>query len=134
MTKLNDDGKIYKQHEAAFRDVSAWVICKDGERVATVARKTGGRTSPNGLTVYAYVHVIGLPMVRGIARGGGYDMTSAAVLAACEQLKLIPPGNILRGQRPEMCDANDAFGRLRDSGRYWFDQLRDMGYQVWEAV
>lgn len=122
---------VYKQHEAAFRDVSAWVICKDGERVATVATKVGGRTSPNGLTVYAYVHVIGLPMVRGIARGGGYDMTSAAVLAACHKIHA-------SGRREEPAEVlavgRDLCNGLKDSGRYWYDQLRDMGYQVWEAV
>jgi len=71
---------IYEQHQAAFAQVSAFVILDaSGERVATVAlkfpRDGAGR-------LYAYVHIIGVEMVRGHANGYGYDKRSAAVAAA----------------------------------------------------
>src|SRR4051812_8286161 len=74
---------IYDQHKAAFANVSAFVVLKDGERVATVAikfpRDGAGR-------LYAYVHWIGLEMVRGSATGYGYDKRSAAVSSAAGKL------------------------------------------------
>lgn len=73
---------IYDQHRAAFANVSAYVILRGGERVATIAfkfpRDGAGR-------LYAYVHWIGVPMVRGFAAGGGYDKRSAAVADAAQK-------------------------------------------------
>lgn len=119
---------VYDQHDKAFADVSAWVVTKGGERVATVARKTGGRKSPNGLTVYVYLHVLGLPMVRGIARGGGYSMTDAAFAAAAEKMKA-----------PDGCDAEmlataSACNTYPEAGEHWDGWLRKRGYEVWQAV
>lgn len=123
--------KIYDQHSTAFRDVSAWVICKGGDRVATVAIKYGGRRSPNGLTVRAYVHILGLPMVRGTARGGGYDMKSAAVYDAVRNLALTMPEDSDEGD-PTRALLNEMVGA--PDGPYWDDSLRKAGYQVFQAV
>ena len=79
---------IYDQHRAAFSNVSAYVVMHGGERVATVAikypRDGAGR-------LYAYVHWLGVPMVRGFAGGGGYDKRSAACASAARKLDLSPP-------------------------------------------
>lgn len=66
---------IYTQHEAAFKHVSAYVILKDGERVATIAFKF---PKDGAGRLYAYVHWMGTEMVRGHANGYGYDKRSAA--------------------------------------------------------
>lgn len=76
---------IYQQHKAAFSNVSAFAILdRAGERVATVdikyPRDGTGR-------LYAYVHLIGVEMVRGHANGYGYDKRSAAVAAAIAKIK-----------------------------------------------
>lgn len=134
MPKLTDDGKTYNQCDAAFRDIWAGVVMKGAERVATISIKIGGRSSPNGLTVTAYVHVIGLPMQKGIARGYGYDMKTAAIAAAARKIPAIPEGNILRVQRPEVCEAADAFKALQDAGHDVPHQLRAMGFEFWQAV
>lgn len=119
---------IYKQHEAAFRDVSAFVITYGGERVATVAikfpRDGAGR-------LYAYVHWLGVPMVRGFAGGGGYDKRTAACASAARKL----PDHL-----PEGYDAAAAVYRrfvdalARDGGRSWEDVLWDAGFRVLQAV
>ena len=82
-TQANDPGLIYRQHDAAFKAVSAFAILdKDGSHVGNVSIKfpTGG------LRLWAYVHLIGLPMVRASAGGGGYDKTSAAVADAIRKI------------------------------------------------
>jgi hypothetical protein len=135
---------IYKQHEAAFSNVSAFVVMKDGERVATVAikfpRDGAGR-------LYAYVHVLGLPMVRGHATGYGYDKRSAAVShafanVACgkpSKLADIPESN--RASYLAMCEAEGAKVKLfrelapsLDGGHEWIHGLEKAGFTVLQAV
>lgn len=114
--------KIYDQQRAAFAHVSAYVILKDGERVATVAFKFGGR-------VTAYVHWIGLEMTRGFAGGGGYDRQSAAVIDAARKTK--------GGDAPKSVQLNaDAFLGALDArdGSHWYDNLRQAGFTVLQAV
>lgn len=130
MTKQQDPAAIYRELEKITSDLTAWSVTKDGEQVARIVVRYGGRNSPHGLTVRAFVHVLGLPMVRGIARGYGYDMKTAAIVKACSLLTYIPPGNILRAQSPDICAANDAFGALRDNGHDIPSQLRELGYRV----
>jgi hypothetical protein len=75
---------IYEQHTAAFAKASAFVILDQaGERVATVAIKF---PADGAGRLYAYVHLIGLPMARGFANGYGYDKRSAGVLSAIERI------------------------------------------------
>ena len=77
---------IYVLHAKAFNRVSAYVIMRGEERVATIAfkfpRDGAGR-------LYAYVHVFGAPMVRGYAGGYGYDKRSAACSSAAKHIQ--PP-------------------------------------------
>lgn len=113
---------IYKQHEAAFQHVSAYVILKDGERVATIAfkfpRDGAGR-------LYAYVHWLGLEMVRGHANGYGYDKRSAACESAAERLR------ILTTDKHSSLFAHTLSGI---GGSTWDARLRDAGFTVLQAV
>lgn len=127
---------IYRQHCAAFANVSAYVILHDGQRVATVAfkypRDGAGR-------LYAYVHWLGTPMVRGFAAGGGYDKHSAACAAAASKMPDLSRDTYACGT-PHHDDAEraayDAFRSAlsHDNGRYWFGHLRDEGFVVVQAV
>jgi hypothetical protein len=115
---------IYKLHGAAFANVSAFVILKGGERVATIAfkfpRDGAGR-------LYAYVHWIGVEMARGHADGYGYDKKSAAVESA-----------IVKVHFPIDLGANGsgAFEKalLGIDGSTWDTALREAGFTVLQAV
>lgn len=122
---------IYTQHDAAFSRVSAFVVAKDGERVATIAFKF---PADGAGRLYAYVHWIGVEMVRGHAGGYGYDKRSAACSVAARKLRDIraketPDG----GDRPITGDAFVA-ALERDNGANWDDRLRRAGFEVWQAV
>jgi hypothetical protein len=122
---------IYNQHATAFGNVSAYVVMQGAERVATIAFKyprDGARR------LYSYVHWIGTPMVRGFAAGNGYDKHTAACAAAAR--KMTPP---------EMRFDGAAFGAghnfhvfqtalAKDDGHDWNRQLRDAGFNVFQAV
>jgi hypothetical protein len=119
---------IYDQHAAAFANVSAYVILRDGARVATIAfkfpRDGAGRLS-------AYVHWIGLEMVRGYAAGGGYDKRSAACAAAVAKMRA--------GFTADARDADYAADPFRaalaiDDGMEWHNRLRAAGFEVVQAV
>lgn len=129
--------QIYKQHDAAFASVSAYVILKDAKRVATVAfkfpRDGAGR-------LYAYVHWLGTEMVRGYAGGYGYDKTSAAVESACRKLPELSREAFADGV-PHHSDAERAnYGAfiaaitLGNDGQYWDRRLTDAGFTVLQAV
>jgi len=115
---------IYDQHRAAFSNVSAYVVMHAGERVATVAikypRDGAGR-------LYAYVHWLGVPMVRGFAGGGGYDKRTAACASAARKL---PEG---------YAAAADDYRRFvdvmrADGGLDWNTALTGAGFTVFQAV
>ncbi len=115
---------IYDQHSTTFRAVSAYVILKDGERVATVAFKFGN-------AVTAFVHWIGVEMVKGRATGGGYDKATAAVETASE--------NAIASIKPDRDDVNfpraTFFRVLRDcGGAGWVRTLEEAGFKVLQAV
>lgn len=123
--------KIYEQHRAAFRDVSAYVVLHEGERVATIAfkypRDGAGR-------LYAYVHWIGTEMVRGCAGGGGYDKHTAACAGA---IMAMFPGAAGAATLAAMPDTPFArFGRALevDGGHDWNTMLRRAGFDVVQAV
>lgn len=75
--------KIYEQHDAAFSRVSAYVVARNGERVATIAFKF---PADGAGRLWAYVHWLGLEMVRGIrgririrqAHGGLFQCNGSA--------------------------------------------------------
>ncbi len=122
---------IYEQHAAAFRNVSAYVILKDGRRVATIAFKF---PADGAGRLYAYVHWLGLEMVRGFAGGYGYDKRSAAAANASRKaIKNFKPEND-RGE--EDIFARSAFFRIlsEDSGLEWHSALERAGFAVIQAV
>lgn len=120
---------IYAQHDAAFPLVSASVIAKDGERVATIAfkypRDGAGR-------LYAYVHWIGDEMVRGMAGGGGYDKRSAACYQAAKKIEAAEPAEYSQddAMRATFAEALKA----GHDGAGWDSALRAAGFMVWNAV
>ena len=119
--------KIYDQHAAAFRNVSAFVILKDGERVATVALKF---PADGAGRLYAYVHWLGTEMVRGFAGGYGYDKRSAAVSDAIRR-----NAGKVDNEAPDT-DAWAAFSAAlwNDGGDDWTRALEKAGFQVIQAV
>lgn len=118
---------IYVQHQKTFSNVSAFVITKGKERVATIAfkfpRDGAGR-------LYCYLHIIGVPMVRGHANGYGYDKRSAAMVDA-----------IAKVGRAASSDAGtsktySAFAKAApkmDAGQ-WENCLSLAGFNVFQAV
>lgn len=114
---------IYDQHQAAFRQTSAFVVVRDGAKVATIAIKF---PKDGASRLYAYVHWTGTTMVRGRADGYGYDKRSAAVADAL--CKIVPAGtaspalNAFVGAALEM-DSDD-----------WTRALEKAGFYVWQAV
>ncbi|PAL23579.1 hypothetical protein [Sphingopyxis sp. GW247-27LB] len=122
--------RIYEQHDAAFAQVSAHVILKDGECVATVAMKFGASGR-----VTAYLHWIGVEMVRGHADGGGYDKASAAVEAAARKLDTDIPGRGTKSKAQNQAHISVfRFSLIQDDGRTWDRCLRDAGFNVLQAV
>jgi hypothetical protein len=119
---------IYDQHRAAFNQVSAYVVMHGADRVATVAikypRDGAGR-------LYAYVHWLGVPMVRGFAGGGGYDKRSAACASATRKL----PESLPEGY-DAAADVYAAFlATMRaDGGLDWNSALTRAGFTVLQAV
>lgn len=115
--------RIYEQFDAAFRNVSAFAILKDGRHVANIALK-------HGEAVTAYVHYIGLEMTTARAGGGGYDRATAAIEAAARKTK--------GGDAPKATQLNgDAFiGVLMDktSGTRWSSALEAAGYTVCNVI
>jgi hypothetical protein len=126
---------IYDQHRAAFAQVSAYVILWEGARVATVAikypRDGAGR-------LYAYVHWLGEPMVRGWASGYGYDKRSAACASAARRLSL-PQGQWPDGSphytAAQIADFNAFRAALaKDDGQGWTRNIESAGFVVYQAV
>lgn len=119
---------IYDQHKAAFSNVSAYVILHNGERVATIAFKF---PKDGAGRLYAYVHWIGIEMVRGYAGGYGYDKSSAAIESAV--------GAALKAHKDEILghDLNRVsfYSALKDcDGHDWSEKLRARGFTVLQAV
>ncbi|WP_426050363.1 hypothetical protein [Brevundimonas sp. SL161] len=125
---------VYDQHQSAFARVSAFVILKDDERVATVALKF---PADGAGRLWAYVHLIGVEMVRAHADGFGYDKRSAAVSAAIAK---IPAPSDDKGRNPEWLakmNANRAAliiaaATMESHGHE--SALRSAGFTVLQAV
>jgi hypothetical protein len=128
---------IYEQHDAAFSNVSAFVIAKDGKRVATIAFKF---PRDGASRLYAYVHWLGEPMARGFA--GGYEYEQSAACSDAARKLVRPPArwSPVDGQVFETDAAvlrhwqsfHDAIAE--DGGDTWNDSLRKAGFEVWQAV
>lgn len=131
---------IYDLHSKAFARVSAYVILHENTRVATIAFKF---PADGAGRLYAYVHWLGVPMVRGFAGGYGYDKKSAAVADAVRKGKLV---SAIKARAAELQiaptdgrpwhDHVAAFveGLERDSGSYWDRRLEAAGFTVLQAV
>ena len=122
--------KIYDQHTAAFAQISSYAVLKDGEPVATVAfkfpRDGAGR-------LYAYVHWVGLEMVRGFAGGYGYDKRTAACADAVAR---VDTPDQARHDVDGMMHARTQFftALARDAGPQWDSALRDAGFTVFQTI
>jgi len=133
---IGNADRIYDQHRAAFRIMSAWVILQYGEPVATVTVKYPRDGASH---LWAYVHILGLPVVvRVSADGYGYDKGSAAVAKAAEKIKAYLDTN---GGHDRCAFANSDLDQLlaalqADAGHYWYDAIRrlDSGFAVFQAV
>lgn len=116
---------IYDQHKAAFANVSAFVVLKDGKRVASVAfkypRDGAGR-------LWCYLHIFGAPMARGYAGGYGYDKASAAFEAAAANHSTA----IQMDDGGAIAAINSAVAG--DSGYSWDSRLRTAGFDVLQAI
>lgn len=122
---------IYDQHDAAFKDVSAFVILKDGERVATVAFKF---PKDGAGRLYCYLHVIGLPMIRGQAGGYGYDKKSAAFADAAEKQAKVKLESWQTSDYSAEYAIASTFRDCLNSGHDWHNDLRDAGFTMLQAV
>ena len=122
---------IYDQHNKAFARVSAFVILKNGERVATIAFKF---PADGAGRLWCYVHWLGWPMVRGYADGYGYDKRSAAVANAVNKMAVMPASP--DQARDMKRDGQPAFeaALAKDDGHGWERHLRDAGFAVFQAV
>jgi hypothetical protein len=122
---------IYDQHRAAFSNMSAYVVMKDGERVATIAfkfpRDGAGR-------LYTYVHWLGTEMARGFAGGYGYDKRSAALADVARKLYKRPDYEENTRNHAVISLSNFIFALNKNDGKSWEDNLRDAGFTVLGAV
>ena len=115
---------IYEQHDRAFASVSAYVIAKDGAKIGSVSFKCGASR------VTAFVHFLGLEMVKGHADGGGYDKNSVAAARAVAKINLeVKPHDENRDNLFRFVGALE-----RDGGHSWERCLADAGFTVWQAV
>ena len=127
MANLSGETKtdIYEKHQAAFKDVSAYIVTDHQNKlVARVAFK-------RGTAITCYFHLIGLAMTKGIAGGGGYDRNSAAAYSAIEKTKVLDgacPGvaRLLPVFKTAIAKGND--------GSHWDYALREAGFNVLQAV
>lgn len=124
---------IYDQHDKAFASVSAYVIARNGEKIATIAfkfpRDGAGR-------LYAYVHFIGLPMVRGFAGGYGYDKRTAACANAYRAAETAYRESGANDEVNDDTKMRAAFWKAIsvDGCHTWESALRAAGFDVWQAV
>jgi len=135
---------IYKQHEAAFSRVSAFVILDAaGSPVAKVAFKF---PADGAGRLYAYTHFIGLPMTRAYAGGYGYDKRTLAVVDGFAKAKQAAdawkPEHDWQDRdeyRAMVVDLNARLAAFMAAfadagGEYWDTLLRRAGFQVVQAV
>ena len=117
---------IYDQHTAAFKNVSAYVVLKDGKRIATIAFKF---PADGAGRLFCYAHIFGLSMVRGSASGCGYDKRSAAVESAIERVEITSPDETTSGHAAAL-----KAGLADGSGWGWQRGFEEAGFTVYQAV
>jgi hypothetical protein len=118
--------KLYRERDLAFQLISAYAVLKDGNHVANInIRYPTGRS----LRLRAFLHVLGTPIAKGFAGGGGYDKKSAALESAAESLSL--------DNAPYEPDEStlECWHEIRSAltnigGSQWDHRLRDAGFDV----
>ena len=127
-------------YHKAFTQVSAFVILKDGEKVATVAIKyPRGRGAGR---LYAYVHWLGIRMVRGYACGDCYDETTTACVSAGQIFDIDAADEKVRELGIEMRDRGPWHVHYRpfvtalrlNDGYGWRHNLEKAGFKVLQAI
>lgn len=109
--------KIYEQRDKHFESVQAYVLLNDKmQQIGVVQFK---RTAA---TTYAYIHHYGYRMLRGTARGFGYDTRGAALNAVCQD-----PNYTTDSPLYEMLQQVTYDGQ-------WQDVLRQHNITVYQAV
>lgn len=121
--------KVYEQFEAAFSNVSAFVIMNGAEQVARVVFKF---PKDGAGRLYAYVHYQGFEMSRGYAGGCGYDKKSAAVENAVDKMVSDIADYGHNGGKPNVRNFVTAIQNM--GGANWDHALRDAGFTVIQAV
>ena len=117
---------IYDQHEATFRNVSAYVILDaNNQRVATIAFKYAS-------AVTCYLHIIGLEMTRGRAGGGGYDRKSASAYDAV--MKTMLKDDTENHQYYALVDKIKTALTAGNGASHWDAALHQAGFTVLQAV
>jgi hypothetical protein len=130
---------IYELHATAFARVSAYVVTRDGEKVATVAFKY---PSDGAGRLYVYGQWLGLPMMRACATGYGYDKATAACVFLGQKLDIgaadaraAEYGVTLADARPWHVFYRDFVAALRtNDGHDWHRNLEKAGFCVMRAV
>lgn len=122
---------IYSQHRAAFAYVSAYIVMKDGERVATIAFKY---PKDGAGRLYTYVHWLGTEMIRGHAGGFGYDKHAAAVADAANKLYKRPDYEENTRKHALQSLSNFIYALRKNDGHSWEHNLCDAGFTVLGAV
>jgi len=117
---------IYELYDAAFKQVSAYVIVRNGARIGTLAFKF---PKDGAGRLYAYLHIHGLTMTRGQASGYGYDKRSAAYIDALRKTKIEDGANPLDKNTLEKLQA------IKNVDSIGFDSaIREAGFELFSAV
>lgn len=112
---------IWHQFDKATKAISAYAILKDGEYVGRIVFK-------NGAAMSCYLQVWGSAMVKGQARGGGYDRATAAAHNAAARLD--PKQNLTAVERIHVPAIKAALLGASDDGTGWIKRLEGAGYTV----
>lgn len=132
MNKTEKQRRIYDRHDKATAGIEAFCLVDGGQLIGRLTIR--GRATSQGRTVRAWLHVIGLPMVEGVANGGGYDMASAALEDAAGKLPNISSSvdEASAATMANLAKVRKAFTTI-GSGRY--DNLKaDAGFQMFRAI
>ena len=127
---------IYDQQIAAFSQVKACAVVHGGVHVANICIKypaLGHGERP----VTAFVWFLGMTPAKGVARGYGYDKTSAACRIAAEAMPEYGAsdkyGNDWSAQH-NLCEKFKDALIVGDGGTTWDRALRDRGFTILNVV
>ena len=130
---------IYDLRAKAFDRVSAYVVARDGEKVATIAFKF---PADGAGRLYVYAHWFGLSLQRAFASGYGYDKRTAACITVAHLMDLDAADNAAKEIGPACCDGRPWLAHYRafvaalrtNDGYDWSRNLEKAGFTVWQAV